>query len=89
MKKEEVNLLGIEHPKNVNFSGWYHEVIVKSGMIDFYDVSGCYILRPWSFAIWEKVQAYFDKLIKANGVEAAYFPMFVSEKALQAEKDHV
>lgn len=52
-------------------------------------MSGCYILRPWAFSIWEKVQTFFDALIKANGVENAYFPLFVSQKALMTEKDHI
>lgn len=51
-KKEEVNLLGIEAKKETDFPGWYQEVITKSGLIEYYDVSGCYILRPWSFSIW-------------------------------------
>ena len=51
-KKEEVNLLGVEAKKGADFSGWYQEVIVKSGLIEYYDVSGCYILRPWSYSIW-------------------------------------
>ena len=64
-------------------------MISKSGMLDYYDISGCYILRPWAFGIWEKVQRFFDDLIKTRGVENAYFPMFVSKKALETEKEHV
>lgn len=58
-------------------------------MLDYYDVSGCYILRPWAYGIWEKIQQFFDALIKERGVENAYFPMFVSKRALETEKDHV
>ena len=58
-------------------------------MIDFYDISGCYILRPWSYSIWEQIQSFLDGLIKTLGVQNAYFPIFVSERALTAEKDHV
>lgn len=58
-------------------------------MLDYYDVSGCYILRPHSFNIWETIQKFLDDLIKGEGVENAYFPMFVTEKALNTEKDHV
>ena len=82
-------MLGIEYKKNEDFSGWYSDVISKSGMLDYYDVSGCYILRPWAYGIWEKTQRFFDDLIKTRGVENAYFPMFVSKKALETEKDHV
>lgn len=88
-KKEEGNLLGVEAKKSTDFPNWYQEVITKSGLIEYYDVSGCYILRPWSYSIWEKIQTFFDKLIKGNGVENAYFPMFVSKKSLEIEKDHV
>ena len=65
------------------------EVVVKSELIDYYDVSGCYILRPWAYAIWERLQQELDTRIKAMGVQGCYFPMFVSEKALNAEQDHV
>ena len=64
-------------------------MITKSGLIEYYDISGCYILRPWSYSIWDKIQKFFDALIQANGVENAYFPMFVSKKSLNTEKDHV
>lgn len=79
-------MLGIESEKEKDFSGWYADVINKSGMLDYYDISGCYILRPWGYAIWENVQRFFDALIKEHGVENAYFPMFVSKKALETEK---
>ena len=58
-------------------------------MIDFYDISGCYILRPWSYSIWEAIQDFLDGQIKTLGVQNCYFPMFVSEAKLNAEKDHV
>ena len=58
-------------------------------MIEYYDVSGCYILRPWAFSIWEKIQAFFDAEIKKLGVENSYFPMFVSSHALEKEKTHI
>lgn len=65
---EEVNLIGVDAKKEGDFSTWYSEVIYKSGMIDYYDVSGCYILRPWAFGIWERIQTFFDGLIKEHGV---------------------
>jgi prolyl-tRNA synthetase len=58
-------------------------------MIEYYDVSGCYILRPWAYFIWEQIKEFVDKEIKALGVENAYFPLFVSKKALTTEKDHI
>ena len=49
-------------------------------------ISGCYILRPWSYAIWEAIQAFFDAEIKKRGVKNSYFPIFVSKGALEREK---
>ena len=58
-------------------------------MLDYYDISGCYILRPWAFSIWEKITTYLDAKFKSNGTENAYFPMFVSRSKLEIEKEHV
>ena len=58
-------------------------------MIDYYDISGCYILRPWAYSIWEQIQGWFDGKIKALGVQPCYFPMFVSKRALETEEDHI
>lgn len=58
-------------------------------MIEYYDVSGCYILRPWAYAIWESIKDFFDAEIKKLGVQNCYFPMFVSHQALEKEKTHI
>ncbi len=81
--------LGMEARKEDSLADWYSQVIVKAEMLEYYDVSGCYILRPWAFAIWEAIQAFFDTEIKKLGVSNCYFPMFVSQAALQKEKDHI
>ncbi|SCU98041.1 LAFA_0G15082g1_1 [Lachancea sp. 'fantastica'] len=86
---EDAKLIGITVDKKMDFSGWYQQVLTKGEMLDYYDVSGCYILRPPSYAIWEVIQKWFDNKIKAIGVENAYFPMFVSSRVLEKEKDHV
>ncbi|KAG8682586.1 hypothetical protein FRC08_014873, partial [Ceratobasidium sp. 394] len=75
--------------KELDFPGWYTNVLVKAEMIDYYSVSGCYILKPWSFSIWERIQQWFDAQIKELDVENSYFPMFVSSKVLEREKDHI
>jgi prolyl-tRNA synthetase len=58
-------------------------------MIDYYDISGCYILRPRSYFIWEQIQGHFDGGIKELDVQNCYFPMFVSQAALEKEKEHL
>lgn len=87
--EEEAAPQGIMTKKEDDFSEWFQECIVKSEMVEYYEISGCYILRPWSYQIWEFIQSYLDALIKSAGVENAYFPMFVSERALFKEKEHV
>ena len=79
----------MEVGKTENFSQWYSQVITKAEMIEYYDVSGCYILRPWAFAIWETIQRHVDDNLKKMGVQNTYFPMFVSAEALEKEKDHI
>lgn len=78
--------LGMEVTKAGNFPEWYSQVITKAEMIEYYDVSGCYVLRPWSYALWEAIKDFFDAEIKKRGVKNAYFPIFVSEAALEREK---
>ncbi|XP_071491783.1 bifunctional glutamate/proline--tRNA ligase-like [Diadema antillarum] len=81
--------LGLEVKKTEDLSEWYSQVITKSEMIEYYDVSGCYVLRPWSYLIWEQIVAFFDAEIKKLGVENTYFPIFVSQSALEREKEHI
>ncbi|BGP24511.1 proline-tRNA ligase [Rhodotorula toruloides] len=71
------------------FGEWYQQVLIKGEMLDYYDISGCYILKPWSYGIWQEIQTWFDRHIKALGVSNAYFPMFVSSTVLEREKDHI
>lgn len=81
--------LGLEAKKEENLPEWYSQVITKGEMIEYYDVSGCYILRHWSFAIWKAIRTWFDAEITKRGVKEAYFPLFVSKAALEREKDHI
>lgn len=87
MKKE--TKLGISNKKDENFGDWYSEVVVEGEMIEYYDVSGCYVLRPWAYSIWEFLEVFFDAEIKKMGIKNSYFPLFVSEKALTKEKNHI
>ena len=64
-------------------------MLTKAEMLEYYDVSGCYILRPWSYSIWESIKDFFDGEIKKLGVTNCYFPIFVSQAVLEKEKDHI
>lgn len=81
--------LGLEAAKEENLPDWYSQVLTKGEMIEYYDVSGCYILRHWSFAIWKVIKNWFDGEITQMGVKECYFPIFVSKAALEREKDHI
>jgi len=84
-----VTRLGLEVKKEENLADWYSQVLTKAEMLEYYDVSGCYILRPWSYSIWESIKDFFDAEIKKLGVTNCYFPIFVSNAALEREKDHI
>jgi len=89
MAVKDKDLKGLTVKKAEDFSEWYTQLIQKAELIEYSPVSGCYILRPNAYHIWEKVQAYFDGLIKADGVKNCYFPLFIPESLLIKEKKHV
>ena len=86
---DEETKLKITAAKEKNFSEWYKQLITKAELIEYYDISGCYILRPNSYFIWEQIQRFLDARFAEVHVKNAYFPMFVSQDRLQAEKDHI
>ena len=81
--------LGITAKKAGNFSEWYQQVLLKTGFIDYTEVSGCVAFRPASYGVWEIVSRAVDKEFKMDGIENVYFPLFIPEKFLQKEKEHV
>jgi len=83
------NTQGLTVSRGQDFSEWYTQLIQKAELIEYSPVSGCYILRPNAYSIWEKVQHYFDALIKKDGVQNSYFPLFIPESLLIKEKNHV
>ncbi|RMZ84673.1 hypothetical protein DV737_g972, partial [Chaetothyriales sp. CBS 132003] len=88
-KTEGAALIGIDVSKEADFSEWYQQVLTKGDMLDYYDISGCYILKPASQFIWDEVRAWFDAKIKLLGVKNCSFPLFVSEDVLNKEKAHI
>ena len=81
--------LGMSVSIDEDFGAWYSQVVVAGELIEYYDISGCFILRPWAYAMWEVIKDFFDAEIKKKRVENCYFPLFVSEARLEAEKDHI
>ena len=66
-----------------NFPQWYTDVVVKTGMVDYSDVKGCMVIKPYGYAVWELMKDELDKRIKATGHKNAYFPLFIPESLLQ------
>jgi prolyl-tRNA synthetase len=86
---EKKQTLGLTVKKDEDFSEWYTQVIQKAELADYTAVSGCIVFRPYSYAIWEKLQKFLDDNFKKSGVKNAYFPMFIPESLLTKEKEHV
>lgn len=80
---------GITAKKDKDFSEWFTQVIQKADLIEYTDVSGCYVLKPRAYAIWEKVQEFFNNELKKRGVKNAYFPLLIPEHLLNKESKHV
>ncbi len=75
--------------KSENISDWYNDVVLKAELADYAPVKGTMVIRPYGYAIWERLQEVFNKMIKEDGVNNAYFPLFIPHKLLEKEKEHV
>lgn len=75
--------------KSDNISDWYNDIVLKAELADYGPVKGTMVIRPYGYAIWEAVQHIFDGMIKSDGVQNAYFPMFIPMSFLEKEKEHV
>ena len=76
-------------PRGTDFPRWYQDVITQAELADNGPVRGTMVIRPWGYAIWERMQAEIDARIKAAGADNAYFPLFIPESYLQREAEHV
>ena len=72
-----------------DFAQWYTDIVKKAELIDYSGIKGCFVLRPYGYAIWERIQSVLDQKFKETGHENVYMPMFIPESLLQKEKDHV
>ncbi len=72
--------------KSENYSSWYNELVVKADLAENSAVRGCMIIKPYGYAIWEKIQKELDKKFKETGHSNAYFPLFVPKSLFEAEE---
>lgn len=72
-----------------NYSQWYNELVVKADLAEQSAVRGCMVIKPYGYAIWEKMQHILDKMFKETGHVNAYFPLLIPKSFLSKEADHV
>lgn len=72
-----------------DFAKWYNQVVLDAGLAEYSPVKGCMIIKPYGYAIWENIQKALDAEIKKLGVDNVYFPLFIPEKFLKKESEHV
>lgn len=76
-------------PRSEDYSKWYNELVVKADLAENSEVRGCMVIKPYGYAIWEKMQAVLDRMFKETGHVNAYFPLFIPKSFLSKEADHV
>ena len=72
-----------------DFSAWYNEVVLRAELADYSPVRGSMVIRPWGYAIWERMQRALDDMFKATGHQNAYFPLLIPKSFLEREAKHV
>ena len=72
-----------------DYSQWYIDVVMRAEMADYAPVRGCMVIRPWGYAIWERMQRALDDMFKATGHQNTYFPLLIPKSFLQKEAKHV
>ncbi len=72
-----------------NYSKWYNDIVQRAGLAEASAVRGCMVIKPYGYAIWEKMQAALDKMFKDTGHSNAYFPLFIPKSFFSREADHV
>ena len=72
-----------------NYSQWFNDLVVKAGLAENSAVRGCMVIKPYGYAIWEKMQRALDDMFKATGHQNAYFPLFIPKSFFSREADHV
>ncbi|QGY46642.1 proline--tRNA ligase [Maribellus comscasis] len=76
-------------PRKENYSQWYQDLVIKADLAENSAVRGCMVIKPYGYAIWEKMQAELDRMFKETGHVNAYFPLFIPKSFFSKEADHV
>lgn len=94
IKKQNVKFEMAKELKNLtkrseDYSKWYNELVVKADLAEQADVRGCMVIKPYGYAIWERIQQSLDERFKETGVQNVYFPMLIPKSFLSREAEHV
>jgi prolyl-tRNA synthetase len=76
-------------PRSVDYSQWYQDLVIKADLAENSAVRGCMVIKPYGYAIWEKIQRQLDDMFKETGHVNAYFPLFIPKSFLSREAEHV
>ena len=76
-------------PRSEDYSKWYNELVVKADLAEQSAVRGCMVIKPYGYAIWEKMQHELDRMFKETGAQNAYFPLLIPKSFLSREAEHV
>ena len=85
---EKENTLGITVKKGGDFVEWYNQVVLKAGLADYAPIRGFMIIKPHGYAMWEKIQEYFNKVLDRRFVSNAYFPLLIPKSFFEKEAEH-
>ena len=72
-----------------NYSQWYNDLVIKAGLAENSAVRGCMVIKPYGYAIWEKMRDVLDRMFKETGHENAYFPLFIPKSFFSRAASHV
>lgn len=75
--------------RSSDYSQWYNDLVIKGGLADYSAVRGCMVIKPYGYALWEKMQQQLDRMFKETGHVNAYFPLFIPKSFLAREAAHV
>ncbi len=75
-------------PRSQDYAQWYQDLVIQAGLAEHSAVKGCMVIKPYGYAIWEKMQRALDDMFKATGHQNAYFPLFVPKSFLEKEEEH-
>ena len=93
-RKIDINIIMAKELKELtkraeNYSQWYNDLIVKADLAEQSAVRGCMVIKPYGYAIWEKMQQQLDKMFKETGAQNAYFPLLIPKSFMSREAEHV